>query len=88
MQTVRARCSRGTRYSCGLVTIPIIAQVFIHYDTTSNLQGNTGSPPNKGKKGKKGADASGPAGASSVSSGIKLENVSQTQYSAKLQLLS
>jgi len=39
------------------------------------LQGGTSAPASKGKKGKKGSDAA-PAGASSVSSGVKLENVS------------
>lgn len=39
------------------------------------MQGAASGPPSKGKKGKKGSDAA-PAGASSVSSGVKLENVS------------
>ena len=37
--------------------------------------GSSGSQSSKGKKGKKGADSGVPAGASSVSSGVKLENV-------------
>lgn len=39
------------------------------------MQGGASAPASKGKKGKKGSDAA-PAGASSVSSGVKLENVS------------
>ena len=39
------------------------------------MQGAANATPSKQKKGKKNADAA-PAGASSVSSGVKLENVS------------
>ena len=39
------------------------------------VQGS-GPPTSKGKKGKKGSDAGVQAGASSVASGVKLENVS------------
>ncbi len=41
----------------------------------NGVQGGASAPASKGKKGKKGGDAA-PAGASSVSSGVKLENVS------------
>lgn len=41
-------------------------------------ENSSGAQTSKGKKGKKGAETAAPAGASSVSSGIKLENISIT----------
>ena len=43
------------------------------------MQGTSGTQLSKGKKAKKGVDTAAPAGASTVSSGVKLENVRHCQ---------
>lgn len=54
---------------------------FVSY---SDMQGAANASPSKQKKGKKNADAA-PAGASSVSSGVKLENVSIAELGMSLR---
>lgn len=79
-QLVCARCGRGARPAAGqqpvccLHTLKCAGCIGILL-----VQGSSGAQTSKGKKGKKGADTAAPAGASTVSSGIKLENVRRSQ---------
>lgn len=74
-QLVCARCSRGVRPAV-CQAYPFAAYSPHSYTAVLLVQGTSGAQSSKGsKKGKKGADAAAPAGASTVSSGIKLENV-------------
>lgn len=82
-QLVCARCSRGVRPA--VCQDHRVAAHSPHYPYTVVLlvQGSSGAQPSKGgKKGKKGTDAAAPAGASTVSSGIKLENVRHSSCSS------